>query len=164
MNIRNMLPSDWTAVCEIYADGIATGQATLETSPPSWESWDGSHISILRFVAINDNNEIVGWTALTPVSGRCVYAGVAEVSVYIDSQYRGQKIGDLLLQHMIQESEKEGYWTLQSGIFSENMASIGLHKKNNFREIGYREKIGKMNGLWRSVHLFERRSKKVGIN
>ncbi|KAA6439679.1 N-acetyltransferase family protein [Dyadobacter flavalbus] len=164
ITVRPLEPKDWPAVREIYAQGIATGDATLETSPPEWEVWDASHVSGLRYVAIKDLGEIAGWAALTPVSGRCVYAGVAEVSVYIGSNFRGQKIGDLLLKHLIDESEQSGYWTLQAGIFSENVASMTLHEKNGFRVIGYRENIGKMKGVWRSVNLLERRSKVTGIN
>ncbi|GLU52895.1 GNAT family N-acetyltransferase [Dyadobacter frigoris] len=162
--IRNLEPGDWREVREIYAQGIATGNATLETSPPEWEVWDKSHTQELRYVAISDSGEITGWAALTPVSGRCVYAGVAEVSVYVDGRFRGQKVGDMLLKHLIRQSEKKGYWTLQAGIFSENLASMNLHTKNDFRLIGYRENIGKMNGVWRSVNLLERRSQVTGIN
>jgi L-amino acid N-acyltransferase YncA len=161
--IRNLEPDDWPAVREIYSEGIATGDATLETSPPEWEVWDRSHTQELRFVATSDSGEIAGWTALTPVSGRCVYAGVAEVSVYVGSKFRGQRIGDMLLKHLIGQSEKWGYWTLQAGIFPENRASMKLHGNNGFRLVGYREHIGKMNGVWRSVNLLERRSKVVGI-
>lgn len=162
--IRSLEQEDWTSVREIYVQGIATGDATLETSSPEWQSWDQSHIASLRFVAISETGEIAGWAALTPVSGRCVYAGVAEVSVYIGSHFRGQKIGDTLLKYLILESEKAGYWTLQAGIFPENVPSIKLHEKNGFRVIGYRENIGKMKGVWRSVNLLERRSKVTGID
>lgn len=164
MTIRELLPDDWLSVREIYAQGIATGQATLESSPPEWEVWDQSHVVSLRYVAVSDHGEVAGWAALTPVSGRCVYAGVAEVSIYIAETFRGQKIGDLLLKHLIIESEGKGYWTLQAGIFPENPASIRLHENNGFRIIGYREKIGKMKGAWRNVNLLERRSKIIGIN
>ena len=164
VTIRNLAPSDWLAVREIYLQGIATGDATLETSAPEWSAWDQSHVARHRFVALSDSGEIAGWAALTPVSGRCVYAGVAEVSVYIGSRFRGQKIGDTLLKHLILESEKGGYWTLQAGIFAENVPSIKLHEKNGFRVIGYRENIGKMKGIWRSVNLLERRSKVTGID
>lgn len=129
ITIRNLEPGDWPAVREIYVQGIATGDATLETSAPEWQVWDQSHVAGLRFVALSDNGEIAGWAALTPVSGRCVYAGVAEVSVYIGSRFRGQKIGDTLLKHLILESEKGGYWTLQAGIFAENVPSIGERQK-----------------------------------
>lgn len=164
ISIRSLEVDDWAAVRQIYAEGIATGQATLETSPPEWEVWDKSHTQALRYVAVNDHNEIVGWTALTPVSGRCVYAGVAEVSVYVGDKFRGQKIGDMLLKHLIRQSEMLGYWTLQAGIFSENPASMNLHTNNGFRLIGFRENIGKMNGVWRSVNLLERRSLVAGID
>ena len=164
ITIRPLEPEDWPAVREIYAQGIATGEATLETSPPEWETWDQSHVAKHRFVATSDGGEIAGWAALTPVSGRCVYAGVAEVSVYIGIVFRGQQVGDALLKYLILESEKDAYWTLQAGIFPENIPSIGLHIKNGFRVIGYRENIGKMNGVWRSVNLLERRSKVVGVD
>jgi len=162
--IRNLVNTDWAAVREIYAQGIATGDATLETAAPEWEIWDRSHTAAHRYVAISETGEIAGWTALTPVSGRCVYAGVAEVSVYVAAEYRGMRVGDTLLKHLIAESEKSGYWTLQAGIFNENNASMKLHQTNGFRVIGYRENIGKMNGIWRSVNLLERRSKITGIN
>jgi L-amino acid N-acyltransferase YncA len=164
ITIRNLEPDDWAAVREIYSEGIATGDATLETSPPEWETWDKSHTPDLRFVSVSDSGEISGWAALTPVSGRCVYAGVAEVSVYVGSRFRGQRVGDIILKHLIGQSEKSGYWTLQAGIFQENMASMKLHEKNGFRLIGYRENIGKMNGVWRSVNLLERRSKVAGMD
>ena len=164
ITIRQLEPEDWPAVREIYAQGIATGDATLESSPPEWQVWDQSHVARHRFVALSDSDEIAGWAALTPVSGRCVYAGVAEVSVYIGSSYRGKKIGDALLKHLIVESENGGYWTLQAGIFPENIPSIILHEKNGFRVIGYRENIGKMKGVWRTVNLLERRSKITGID
>ena len=163
ISIRNLTAVDWLAVRDIYIQGIATGEATLETSPPEWESWDKSHTQELRYVAVSDSGNIAGWIALTPVSGRCVYAGVAEVSVYVGETFRGQKVGDLLLTHLIEESEKRGYWTLQAGIFDENIASMKLHLKNGFRIVGYREKIGRMNGIWRSVNLLERRSKIQGV-
>ena len=162
--IRNLEPQDWPAIREIYVQGIATGNATLEISPPEWEVWDQSHVQDLRYVVISESGEIAGWAALTPVSGRCVYAGVAEVSVYVGSDFRGQKIGDILLKHLIEQSEKSGYWTLQAGIFPENIPSLNLHQKNGFRVIGYRENIGKMKGTWRSVNLLERRSKVTGID
>lgn len=162
-SVRMLQPGDWEFVREIYLEGIASGNATFETKAPEWESWDRSHFSESRFVAISDEGKIAGWSALTPVSGRCVYAGVAEVSIYIGANFRGQKIGELLLVHLITKSEESGYWTLHAGIFEENIASMNLHQKHGFRVIGYREKLGKMNGVWRDVNLLERRSKKVGI-
>lgn len=162
--IRPLYAQDWPSVREIYLQGIATGHATFETSAPDWESWDRSHTSGFRYVAVADTGQIAGWAALTPVSGRCVYAGVAEVSVYVGSEYRGQRLGDFLLKHLIEQSEQNGYWTLQAGIFAENTACIHLHQKHGFRLIGYRENLGKMNGVWRSVNLLERRSKVTGVN
>jgi phosphinothricin acetyltransferase len=161
MEINEMLPAHWDAVKDIYLQGIATKNATLQTDAPSWEEWDKSHLSTLRYVLLIDGI-VAGWAALTPVSGRCVYAGVTEISVYVHEDYRGQGIGAALLQKLITESEKQNIWTLQSGIFPENKASIALHEKHGFRTIGFREKIGKMDGVWRDVVLMERRSKIIG--
>jgi len=164
IEIKNMLFKDWTDVERIYQLGIATGHATFEPQTPTWEHWDNTHIKSCRFIA-SLNKKIVGWAALSLVSSRCVYGGVAEVSVYVDPNFSGKGIGTKLLEQLINESEKEGFWTLQSGIFPENRASLQLHKKLGFREIGYREKIGKMqNGTWRDNIILERRSKKIGIN
>ena len=158
-----MLQKHWEAVKIIYEEGIATGNATFETAAPSWQEWDNAHIKTCRIIA-TDNNEVLGWAALTPVSSRCVYAGVAEVSVYVAATARGKKIGSLLLNELIKQSEQNGIWTLQSGIFPENRASISMHKKNGFRIIGYREKIGKMGNVWRDNIYLERRSLTVGIS
>lgn len=163
MDIQTMRPEHWPEVKQIYLEGIATGQATFQTDAPSWDEWDHAHLAELRYVAVI-SNEIAGWVALSPVSSRCVYAGVAEVSIYIADRFRGQKIGIQLLQHLIAESEKANIWTLQAGIFPENAASLRLHEKAGFRIMGYREKVGKMNGIWRNVNLLERRSKTTGIN
>jgi len=161
--IRNLLPEDWEAVKKIYLEGIETGKATFETQAPSWEAWDKSHFQSLRFL-VESNGIVQGWVALSPVSSRCVYGGVGEVSIYIGKEFRGQHLGLALLQHLIKESEKEGIWTLQAGIFATNLASQKLHEKAGFRVIGYREKIGKLNGVWMDNLLLERRSKVVGIN
>ena len=161
MQIINMLPAHWYEVKRIYEEGIATGNATFQTEAPTYEEWNRGHLTISRFVAV-ENEEILGWAALTPVSGRCVYAGVAEVSVYVASSVRGKGIGNALLQALIKSSEENNLWTLQAGIFPENIASIKLHEENDFRIIGIREKIGKMNGVWRDTVLLERRSKLVG--
>lgn len=161
MEIVQMLPHHWEAVKAIYLQGIATKNATLQTGAPEWEEWDKEHLESLRYVALIES-VVAGWAALTPVSGRCVYAGVAEVSVYIHQGYRGKQIGKTLLKHLINESESQNIWTLQSGIFPENSASIALHEKCGFRIVGYREKIGKMNGIWRNIVLMERRSRIVG--
>jgi L-amino acid N-acyltransferase YncA len=162
MEIIPLLPEHWPAVKTIYEDGLATGQASFQTSAPSWEEWDRAHLKHSRLVA-TEGSTVLGWAALTPVSGRCVYAGVAEVSVYIDTARRGQGIGKTLLQALITESEDNGLWTLQAGIFPENTASVQLHEKCGFRQLGIREKIGQHYGIWRDTVLLERRSKAVGI-
>jgi phosphinothricin acetyltransferase len=162
MEIIPLLPEHWQAVRTIYEQGIATGHATFQTSAPEWGEWDDAHLKHCRLVAILDNR-VAGWAALTPVSGRCVYAGVAEVSVYIAAFSRGLGIGEELLQALIAESEKNGLWTLQAGIFPENIASIRIHEKTGFRQVGYREKIGQMNGIWRDTVLLERRSKIIAV-
>ncbi|WP_407272748.1 GNAT family N-acetyltransferase [Radiobacillus sp. PE A8.2] len=141
-------------------EGIATGDATFETSAPTWYEWDKGHLSSCRLVA-NYERDIAGWCALRPVSGRSVYRGVAELSIYISSKYRGNGIGKLLLRRLIEDSENRGMWTLQAGVFPENVASINLHKQAGFRELGTRERIGKMNGVWRDVIILERRSSVV---
>jgi len=162
MQILPLLPEHWPAVKAIYESGLATGHATFQTSAPSWEEWDTAHLKHSRLIAVQDN-QLLAWAALTPVSGRCVYAGVAEVSVYVDAESRGQGLGEQLLQALIEESEANGLWTLQAGIFPENIASLKIHEKTGFRQVGYREKIGRMNGIWRNTVLLERRSKTVAI-
>lgn len=151
----------WDAVRAIYAEGIATGHATFERSVPGWERWDAAHLPFGRLVALADG-EVVGWAALAPVSDRCVYGGVAEVSVYVSGAHRGHGIGSRLLERLIGASEANGIWTLQAGIFPENEASVGLHRGHGFREVGRRERLGKLNGEWRDVLLLERRSTVVG--
>ena len=171
MTITALLPEHWPAVKTIYEAGLATGNASFQTSAPSWEEWDAAHLKHSRMVALlpadpvspSNISQVVGWVALTPVSGRCVYAGVAEVSVYIDTTSRGKGVGKALLQALITESETKGLWTLQAGIFPENTASLRLHAKAGFRTIGTREKIGQMNGIWRDTVLLERRSKTVAV-
>ena len=154
---------DWSNVSRIYRLGIDTGIATFEKEIPSWNTWNTAHLKSCRLIAENDH-KIVGWAALSPVSGRCVYGGVAEVSVYVDISYNNKGIGTRLLQELIKESEINGIWTLQSGIFPENKASIQLHKKLGFREIGFREKIGKKDGVWYDNVILEKRSKTIGID
>lgn len=161
ITVRTMHLTDWDAVRSIYLEGIATGNATFETDAPTWEAWDSAHLKSCRLVATEDDH-VLGWAALTPVSGRCVYAGVGEVSVYVAETARGKGIGTLLLQGLINASEQEGLWTLQAGIFPENNASIRLHRSLGFREVGRRERIGKMNGIWRDTVLLERRSDRIG--
>jgi len=158
-----MISKHWEKVKQIYESGITTGVATFETAAPSWEKWNSGHLPFGRLVAIR-NNEVVGWAALSPVSSRCVYGGVAEVSVYIADSYKGQGIGKLLLRNLIDESESNNIWTLQAGIFTDNIASVKLHVGVGFRVIGYREKIGKLNDNWKDNYILEKRSKKVGID
>jgi L-amino acid N-acyltransferase YncA len=161
--VEAMCPEDWTAVRAIYVEGIATGNATFETEAPTWESWDAAHAPAPRLVARDAGGAILGWAALTPVSGRCVYAGVGDLSVYVSEAARGRGVGRALLQALVSESERVGIWTLQAGIFPENEASLALHKSCGFREVGRRERIGKMNGAWRDVILLERRSGIAGV-
>lgn len=161
--IRTMLPADWEFVADIYKEGIATGIATFETCAPSYEAWDAAHMKNCRFVA-ESNGKVIGWVALSPVSNRCVYGGVAEISVYVAGNSRGKGLGKLLLEHVIIASEKEGNWTLQSGVFPTNYGSIKVHEASGFRMIGKRERIGKLHGKWVDNVLFERRSKIVGID
>ncbi len=162
VTIKSMLQEHWGQVKQIYESGIATGIATFETTAPSWEKWNDGHLAFARLVAV-DNNEVVGWAALSPVSSRCVYGGVAEVSVYVADKHKGKGIGKLLLQKLIKESESNRIWTLQAGIFTDNAASVKLHEKVGFRVIGHREKIGKLNDIWKDNYILERRSKIVGI-
>lgn len=161
MKITSLEEIHYPEVAAIYLEGIATGQATFQTEAPSWSEWNESHLPHSRLVAV-ENNFVAGWAALTNVSGRCVYAGVAEVSVYIGENFRGKGIGNLLLQKLITESEVNNIWTLQSGIFPENKASLDLHYKNGFRLVGKRERIGKMKNTWRDTLILERRSQLVG--
>lgn len=158
LQIDDLKPSDREAVARIYAQGIATGHATFETEVPDWETWDRSHLSSCRFVAReSEHGEILGWAALSPVSERCVYGGVAEVSVYVASEARGRGVGRALLQALVEASEDAGLWTLQAGIFPENEASLCLHESCGFRRVGTRERLGQLRGVWRDVVLLERR-------
>ncbi len=154
-----MLPEHAVAVLSIYADGLATGQATFNTEVPTWADWDKGHLPHSRLVAVEDET-VVGWVALSPVSSRACYGGVAEFSLYISAAHRGRGIGNRLMQELIQESEAQGIWTLQSSTFPENTTSVRLQKKWGFREIGYREKIAQLKGVWRNTILLERRSDK----
>ena len=162
IQIQTMQDEDAAAVLAIYGEGIASGNATFETDVPAWEDWNKAHRPDCRLVA-RSNGNVVGWAALTPVSGRCVYAGVAEVSVYVAAAARGQGMGKMLLAALVEASEAAGIWTLQAGIFPENEASIALHKACGFREIGIRERPGQLHGRWRDVLLLERRSRVIGI-
>lgn len=163
-SIREMKPEDWDSVAKIYKEGIDTGKSTFQVEIPNFEEWDNSHMKICRLVAY-DGDSILGWAALSPTSSRCVYRGVAEISIYIGEVCRGKGVGKNLLNNLIKLSEQNGIWTLQSGIIRENSSSIALHESCGFRKLGIREKIGKMpNGVWHDVVLMERRSNTVGIN
>jgi len=165
--IDKMTADDWPQVCSIYLEGIAGGHSTFEESSPDWRQWDAAHLPVARLVARADS-AILGWAALSPVSSRRAYVGVAEISLYVGTQYQRQGVGSALLSALIDASEKAGIWMLQGGIFPENVASLALVKKHGFREVGRREKLGKMTygglaGTWRDVILVERRSKVVGV-
>lgn len=161
--IDAMRAEDWGQVRSIYLEGIATGHATFETDAPAWEAWDAGHLREPRLVA-RDGAEVLGWAALSPVSSRCVYGGVAEVSVYVGESGRGRGVGRALLEALVAESERRGIWTLQAGVFPENAASVRIHLRCGFREVGRRERIGKLKGVWRDTLLLERRSKKAGLS
>jgi L-amino acid N-acyltransferase YncA len=161
--IRLMMHEDWQQVAEIYKEGINSGNATFQQHVPTCEEWDADHVKSSRQIA-QVIDKIAGWAALSAVSKRIVYSGVAEVSIYISSGFRGYGIGTELLQQLITVSGVDGFWTLQAGIFPENQASLQIHKKLGFRQIGYRERIGEMNGMWRDTILLERRSSVIGIN
>ena len=163
MKIRAMAAKDWKEVRSIYLEGIATGMATFETEAPAWATWNRAHLSAARLVAIS-NERLCGWAALSPVSARPVYKGVAEVSVYVAWQMRGRGVGRLLLENLITKSEENGIWTLQASIFPENKASVSLHNSCGFREVGRREGIAKMKDFWRDTILFERRSTLTGAD
>lgn len=157
-----MTEQDWPEVRRIYQEGIATRRSTFEREPGDWEKWDRGHLSACRLVARQPDGGLAGWAALSPVSGRCVYAGVAEVSVYVSDAARGSGIGRRLLERLIEMTEAEGLWTLQAGILAGNAASLALFRGSGFRDVGIRELLGEMDGEWRDVHLLERRSKTVG--
>ncbi len=162
MEIKNFTAADYTAIAAIYMQGIATGIATFQTVALVWEDWDKAHLPFCRLVALCDGQP-AGWAALSPVSARWVYRGVAEVSIYIAENFRGKGIGKTLLMELIKQSEEQGIWTLQSGIFAQNKASIHLHQQCGFREIGYREKIGFLNGRWYDNIIMEKRSTITGV-
>jgi len=155
--VEEMRGSDWEQVRAIYLDGIRSGHATFETEAPSWEHWDKSHLRFAR-VVMREGDRVLGWAALSPVSPREVYRGVAEVTVYVGETARGRGIGRALLEALIAESESNGVWTLQASIFPENAASVALHRRCGFREVGRRERIAQLHGAWRDTLLLERRS------
>jgi phosphinothricin acetyltransferase len=158
--VRDLRPADWPAVARIYAEGIATRNATFETEVPGWAEWDTAHLPEHRFVAVAEG-DVVGWIALAPVSGRCCYAGVAEVGAYVAESARGRGVGTALLEKLIGSSERGGIWTLETGVFPENEASLALLKRFAFREVGVRERIGQLDGVWRDVVFLERRSEVI---
>jgi len=156
VTVRSMTPADWPSVCAIYEAGIATGNATFETVAPSWDDWDRSHLPDHRLVAVIDE-AVVGWASLSPVSDRCAYSGVAENSVYVHPAHHGVGIGQTLLTALLDSAEQGGFWTVQTGIFPENTASIALHERCGFRIVGRRERIGQLGGVWRDTLFLERR-------
>jgi L-amino acid N-acyltransferase YncA len=162
ITIRLFEAHDWKAVSAIYELGLLTKNASFETRVPDYDSWIKKFHSHLLWVAV-DNAQAVGWAGLQPVSARKVYEGVAEVSIYIHQESAGRGIGSMIMKHLIEESEKAGIWTLHASIFPENETSIRLHLRHGFREVGYREKVGQLEGKWRNTVFFERRSKKVGL-
>ena len=162
--VEQMRPEHWPGVRAVYLEGLATGDATFETEAPDWGRWDASHLSACRLVALDGGGRVAGWAALSPVSAREVYAGVAEVSVYVGAEFRGRGFGRVLLEALVRESESEGIWTLQAGIFPENVASVALHESCGFRLVGRRERVGKLRGRWRDTVLLERRSRAAGVD
>ena len=161
VTIAALGPGDWDDVARIYAEGIATRLATFEAAVPSWQAWDRAHLPGHRFMAREDGRA-AGWAALAPVSSRCVYAGVAEVSVYVAAAARGRGVGTALLSALVASSETGGVWTLEAGILPENEASVRMHEGCGFRVVGRRERLGRMDGEWRDVLLLERRSRVAG--
>ena len=159
--VDRMRVEDWNEVARIFLEGISTGHATFETHVPSWDEWNAGHIPGSGLV-VRAGATVVGWAALSPTSTRRVYAGVAEVTMYVTAGLRGKGIGHELLSRLIALSENLGVWTLQAVVFPENSASVRLHGRLGFREVGRRERIGQMNGVWRDVILLERRSQSVG--
>ena len=162
ITITPMLPEDWSSVQRIYAEGIATGNATFETDTPDWQTWDRNHRPECRLVARIEES-VVAFAAISPVSARACYAGVAEHSIYVDEAYRGKGIGKLLLAAFVAESEASGFWTLQSSIFPENLSSIAIHLACGFRIMGRRKRVAMLHGVWRDTVIVERRSGMVGV-
>ena len=158
MTIQPFTAAHWPEARAIYEAGIATGTATFTTEAPGWDDWDRGHLTHSRLVALSEAGQVLGWAALSPVSGRCVYGGVGEVSVYVAAEARGQGVGRQLLAALAAKSEAQGMWTLQAGIFPENTASIRLHEAAGFRLVGRRERIGQLRGSWQDTLLLERRS------
>ncbi|PQB05262.1 GNAT family N-acetyltransferase [Aureitalea marina] len=164
MNIRASHREDFKDIARIYAEGLDTGVASFETEIPDWNTWNEKFLPACRYVVETKDKLVVGWCALSAVSKREVYKGVAEVTIYIAEEARGQGVGKALLSHLIKSSEQEGFWTLQAGIFPKNQASLALHKQCGFRVIGIRERPAQRNGKWYDNVLMERRSKQTGIH
>jgi L-amino acid N-acyltransferase YncA len=160
IRVRELRRADWPAVAAIYAEGLCTGNATFETEVPAWEAWTSTHLDSHRLVAQLDG-EVVGWTALAPASTRAVYAGVVEESIYVAGAAQGRGVGSALLTSLVAGADRAGIWTIQTGIFPENVASLALHRRCGFRTVGTRERLGRLNGVWRDVILLERRSPAV---
>ncbi len=158
--VEAMAASDWPAVAEIYRQGLDTGHASFETEVPAYEAWDRAHLERPRLVARLDG-DVVGWAALSPVSDRCVYGGVAEDSVYVAAAATSRGVGRTLLTELVRRAEDDGIWTIQAGLFPENTASLALHERCGFRVVGRRERLGKHHGAWRDVLLVERRSDRI---
>ena len=163
IQLRELESTDWTRVRTIFEQGIETGTATFESEAPEWEGWDADHLDRCRIVAELDG-DVVGWAALSPVSDRCAYGGVAEASVYVHSDHRRRGVGSSLLSQLVRDSEAAGIWTLQAGLFAENRSSLRLIGRHGFREVGIRRRLGKLDGTWRDVLLYERRSEVVGVD
>ena len=161
VQVKPMTAAHWPDVRRIYAAGIAAGDATFETEPPSWEGWDAAHLPGQRFVAVDESGALMGWAAASPVSERCAYSGVVEASVYVDPDSQGRGVGTSLLRALVESTEAAGIWTIQCGIFPENVASLALHRAAGFRVVGVRRRLGRQNGRWRDVVLLERRSEVV---
>ena len=160
VDVRGLWPGDWPEVSQIFAEGIATGNATFETTVPTWEAWDAAHLTEHRFAAVRDGR-VVGWIALAPTSERPCYAGVAEISAYVAAEARGGGVGSALVAAAVESSERGGIWTLETGVFPENEPSLALLTRFGFRVVGMRERIGRLHGVWRDVFLLERRSEVV---
>jgi L-amino acid N-acyltransferase YncA len=161
ITVEAMRAEHWPDVARIYADGISTRDATFETDVPAWQAWDAAHLPDHRFVAL-EGGRVVGWVAVSRVSDRCVYGGVVENSVYVDAGARGRGVGRRLLEALVESTERAGIWTIQTGIFPENAASVAVHERVGFRVVGRRERLGRLDGAWRDVLLLERRSPVVG--
>lgn len=156
--MRSMQPEDYKEVLEIFQEGIETKMATFDTELPTWESWDMNFHKNCRLVLIDEKETVIGWAALKLISTRSCYSGVAEVSVYVSGAFQGRGLGTMLLKRLVQLSESSGFWTLQSGVFPENISSLSIHHKAGFRTVGKREKLGKIGEEWKDVLLLERRS------